>query len=88
VLLFVQENLTLMNAGIIPAVGKNKLRSAVVVIDAGEYLLIYAASMARAASVPGMGRRVGASFSTRAEAILKWFFGQADKAFGTVSNKR
>ncbi|MDR3145432.1 MAG: hypothetical protein LBU21_04075 [Treponema sp.] len=81
-LIFVQENITAMNVGIIPAVGKNRLRSAVAVIDAGPYLIIYAVSMARAASVPGMNRRVGASFSTRAEAILKWFAGRADRAFG------
>jgi hypothetical protein len=80
-LVFVQENLTSMNYGIIPAVGKNKLRSMVAVLDAGEYLVIYAVSMAKAASFPGMNERVGSSFSTRAEAILKWFRGQADKAF-------
>jgi hypothetical protein len=80
-LVFIQENLTSMNYGIIPAVGKNKLRSMVAVLDAGEYLLIYVVSMAKAASLPGMGERVGSSFSTRAEAILKWFRGQADNAF-------
>jgi hypothetical protein len=80
-LVFVQENLTTMNYGIIPAVRKNKLRSMVAVFDAGEYLLVYAVSMAKAAAVPGMGERVGNSFSARAEAILKWFSGQADKAF-------
>jgi hypothetical protein len=81
-LFFVQENISAMNAGIIPAVGKNRLRSVMAVIDAGPYLLIYVASMAKAASVPGMARRVGASFSNRTEAILKWFFGRADKVFG------
>jgi hypothetical protein len=80
-LVFVQENLTSMNYGIIPAVGKNKLRSMVAVLDAGEYLLIYVVSMAKAVSLPGMGERIGNSFSTRAEAILKWFGDQADKAF-------
>jgi hypothetical protein len=80
-LVFVQENLTGMNYGIIPAVGKNKLRSMVAVLDAGDYLLIYAVSMAKAASLPGMNERVGRSFSSRAEAILTWFTGQADKAF-------
>jgi hypothetical protein len=80
-LIFVQQNLTAMNAGIIPAVGKDKLRSVVAVLDAEEYLLIYAASMAKAVSFPGMGQRIGNSFSTRAEAILSWFSTQADKAF-------
>jgi hypothetical protein len=80
-LIFVQQNLTTLTYGIIPLVGKNKLRSVVAVIDAGEYLLIYAASMVKAASFPGMGQRVSASFSTRADAVQSWFAGQADKAF-------
>lgn len=83
-LVFVQENLTAMKAGIIPVVGKNKLRSAVAVIDAGEYLLIYVASMAETMMFPGIKERVGNSFSTRAEAILSWFSDQADQAFASV----
>jgi len=78
---FVQENLTAMTAGIIPAVGKNKFRSLLAVIDTGDSLLIYAAGMAKTASVPGMGDRIGASFTNRAKAILKWFAGRADKIF-------
>jgi hypothetical protein len=80
-LIFVQRNLTAMNAGIIPAVGKDKLRSVVAVIDAGDSLLIYAASMAKAVSLPGLGERIGNSFTNRAEAVLKWFAGRADRAF-------
>ena len=83
-LIFIQENLTSLTAGIIPAVGKNKLRSAVAVLDAGDYLLIYAASMAKAASLPGMKERIGNSFANRAEAIIHWFSDQADKAFAKV----
>ena len=78
---FVQENLTAMNAGIIPAIGKNKLHSLVAVIDSGDSLLIYAAAMAKTASVPGMGDRIGHSFTNRAKAILKWFTGRADGVF-------
>jgi hypothetical protein len=78
---FVQENLTAMTAGIIPAVGKNKFRSLLAVLDTGDFLLIYAAGMAKAASVPGMGDRIGASFTNRAKAILEWFAGRADKVF-------
>jgi hypothetical protein len=82
-LVFVQENLSALTAGPIPVVRRNKLRSVVAVFDAGEYLLVYIASMAKAASFPGMNERAGRSFSTRAEAILAWFSGQADKAFAT-----
>jgi hypothetical protein len=81
-LIFVQRNLTALNAGIIPAVGKNKLHSVVAVIDAGDSLLFYAAAMVKAVSLPGMGDRIGNSFTNRAEAMLKWFAGQADKVFG------
>jgi hypothetical protein len=81
-IIFIQQNLTALTAGIIPAVGKNKLRSTVAVFDAGEYLLVYAASMAKAASLPGMNERVGNSFANRAEAIFNWFSSQADRAFG------
>lgn len=83
-LVFVQENITAMNYGIIPAVGKSKLRSMIAVVDSGEYLVVYIASMARAAAVPGMGDRVGKSFSSRAEAMLSWFSGRADRAFARV----
>jgi len=78
---FVQENLTSMSAGIIPAIGKNKLHSVIAIIDCGDSLLIYAAAMAKTASVPGMGDRIGHSFTNRAKAILKWFAGRADEVF-------
>ena len=84
-LAFVQQNCTPLNAGIIPAVGKDKLRSVIAVIDAEAYLLIYMASMAKAASIPGINQRIGESFSTRADAIVRWFTGQADKAFAALT---
>ena len=79
-LIFIQQNLT-MTAGIIPAVRKNRLRSTVAIFDAGEYLLVYAVSMAKAAALPGLKDRVSNSFANRAEAVLSWFSAQADKAF-------
>ncbi|MCL2265476.1 MAG: hypothetical protein FWC22_05475 [Treponema sp.] len=76
---FAQENMTSMNIGIFPAIGKNNLRSVMSVFDCGDSILIYAVSMAKAASVPGMADRISSSFSSRAEAILKWFAGRLDK---------
>ena len=81
VLFFIQENMTSMSYGIIPAVGKNKLRSVLAVIDCGDSLLIYAVSMAKAASVPGMTDKIGNSFKNRADAVYKWFVSGADKLF-------
>jgi len=75
---FLQENITSLSYGIVPAVGKNKLRTVLAVIDCGDSLLIYAVSMAKAVSVPGISGKVGDSFRTRAEAVLGWFTGRAD----------
>ena len=80
-LVFTQQNLTSLTAGIIPAVSKNNLRSVVAILDIGEDLLVYAASMAKVVSFPGMNDRIGNSFYNRVEAILSWFSDQADKAF-------
>jgi hypothetical protein len=82
-LVFVQENLTTMNYKIVPAVRKHNLRSVVAVIDLGDALLVYAASFAKAASVPGMNDRIGDSFSTRVEAVYRWFASRADKALSS-----
>ncbi|MDR2897644.1 MAG: hypothetical protein LBU99_02435 [Spirochaetaceae bacterium] len=80
-MIFIQENLTAMNAGIIPAIGKNKLHSTAVIIDAGEQFLIYMVSMADTAVLPGISKRVSSSFSTRADAIVQWLIDQLDRAF-------
>jgi hypothetical protein len=82
IIFFMQENISSMNLGIIPAIGRNKFRTVMAVIDAENTLLVYAAAMAKTASVPGMGDRVGASFTNRVKAILKWFVGRADGVFG------
>jgi hypothetical protein len=81
VVFFVQENVTSLTVALFPAVGKGKLRTVIAVFDCGDALLIYVASMARVASIPGMGERIGNSFSNRAEAVLKWFSGRAELVF-------
>jgi hypothetical protein len=75
-----QPNITPLTVGIIRAVGRNNLRSTIAILDAGPYILVYATAMARAASVPGMRERVGNSFRTRTEAIIRWFSSRADIA--------
>jgi hypothetical protein len=79
-LILTQENITPLNAGIIRAVGRNNLRTTLAILDAGQYILVYSIAMAQAASVPGMRERVGNSFATRAQAIIQWFSGRADRA--------
>jgi hypothetical protein len=82
-LVFIQQNLTTLSLSVIPAVGKNNLRSVVAVLDAEDCLLVYAASFAKTVSVPGLKGRIGQSFSGRANAVLGWFIRQADKAFNS-----
>jgi len=79
-----QQNITALTVGIITAIGRNNLRSTIAILDAGEYILVYAASMVRAVSLPGMRERVGNSFATRTKAVIQWFTGRADKAFANV----
>jgi hypothetical protein len=86
-IIFSQENLTSFFYGIIPVVGKNKLRSTAAIFDAGDHILVYIASMANVASLPGMRDRIGNSFANRAEAIYKWFTGQADKSYRSVHSR-
>jgi hypothetical protein len=78
---FIQENVTSLSYSLVPAIGKGNLRSIMAVFDCGDSLLIYIASSAKAVSVPGMGERIGTSFSNRAEAILKWFINRAETVF-------
>lgn len=79
-IIFVQENVTALSYGIVPAIGRGNLRSIIAVIDCGDTILIYAISLARAASIPGMGDRVSSSFKNRIDAVLNWFTGRLDNA--------
>jgi len=81
IIYFIQENHTSMSAGIIPAIGRNRLRTVFALIDAGDSVLIYCAAMARTAPGPGMGDRIGSSFTNRAKAIIGWFNEQAGRVF-------
>ncbi|MCL2442370.1 MAG: hypothetical protein FWD13_02770 [Treponema sp.] len=73
---FIQENMTTLTYGIIPVIGRGNLRSVMGFIDCGDSILVYAASMSNAFSVPGVWGRISNSFSSRAEAVLNWFIGR------------
>ena len=77
----VQDNITGLTYGPVTVINKNKLRSVVAVFDCGPYLLVYAASMAKASMIPGMKQRAGESIFNRANALLLWFNQKADRAF-------
>jgi hypothetical protein len=72
-IIFTQTNCNALSYGIIPLAAKEKLRVLAAVLDAGPFFLIYAASMTRAPSFPGLKKKAGDSFASRAEALIKWF---------------
>jgi len=80
-MIFIQQNLTSLTYGIIPAVGKNRLNTVVAILDAEDFLLVYIGSMSKTASIPGMKERISNSFANRAEAVFHWFSDQADSVF-------
>jgi hypothetical protein len=68
-------NLTRMSYSIVPAVSPGGFRTRVLVIQADDAILFYAASTA---DVPGFLRtKMGESLSNRAEALFRWFTAQA-----------
>ena len=78
---FTQDNITALTIALIPVIKTGNLRTVMAVIDCGDSILIYAVSMAKALSVPGIRDRVSSSFSNRAEAVLGWFCGRLDSIF-------
>jgi len=78
---FTQDNVTALTIALIPVIGSGNLKTVMAVIDCGDSILIYAVSMAKALSVPGIGDRIGNSFSNRAQAVLNWFRGRLNNTF-------
>ncbi|OHE62123.1 MAG: hypothetical protein A2Z99_10920 [Treponema sp. GWB1_62_6] len=86
-ILFSQENLTAMNYGILPILGKRRLRTMVAVIDTADALVVYCISAAKASLLPGLDGKVRDSFSNRADALFSWFGVHAEKALTTTPVK-
>jgi len=64
-------NLTKMSYGVIPVAAPGELSTRLLVIQAGDAILFYAASGAKA---PGLfSGKLGDSFANRAEALFRWF---------------
>ncbi|MDR0322243.1 MAG: hypothetical protein LBI28_12145 [Treponema sp.] len=80
-LFFTQENVTALSYGIVRVIGRGNLRSVMAVIDCGDSILIYSASMAKAVSLPGASERVSNSISNRASAVLNWFINRLNREF-------
>jgi hypothetical protein len=69
-----QTNCGTLRYGIIPIASKESVRVLAAVIDAGEQLLVYAASSAASLPpIPAVSRKAADSFAARADALLDWF---------------
>jgi hypothetical protein len=66
---------------LVPVIGKNNLHSVVALLDAGPYLLIYSASLARVVMLPGIRDQMNTSIGNRTAALLEWFSRRADAAY-------
>jgi len=84
---FIQKNETSMNYGMLPILGKGKLRSVVVIMDTDDALLVYAASMVRSMMIPGVEGKIRSSFSNRADAVFSWFADQALSVMNASTEK-
>jgi len=77
----IQDNITALTIAFVPVIGRGHLKSVIAIIDCGDSILVYAVSIAKAVSVPGLMSRVVSSFSNRVEAVLSWFTGRLDNTF-------
>jgi hypothetical protein len=76
-----QQNISTVTLAFVPVIGKHNLRSVVALLDAGPYLLIYSASLARAVMLPGIRDQMNTSIGNRTAALLAWFSKRADIAY-------
>jgi hypothetical protein len=66
-------NLSVLRYAFVPLIGKNKLRTLVLVLPLKEGILVYGLSAASAFLLPGMEARTLESLSNRADALFAWF---------------
>jgi hypothetical protein len=82
-----QENVSTITLAFVPVAGKRNLRSVVALLDAGEYLLLYSVSLARAVLLPGMKDQMYTSIGNRTAAYLAWFSRRADIAYAKTGRE-
>lgn len=76
---FFSTNLDSLKYGIIRVIKPENLRIALLVHDLGDYLLVYNLTRAEFLAVPGMEKKLNASFSSRADAMYGWFIDEYEQ---------
>lgn len=77
---FFSTNIDSLFYGIFRIIRSGNLRIALVVHDLGDYLLVYNLTRADFLAVPGMEKKLNASFSSRADAVYTWFIDEYEKS--------
>ncbi len=76
---FFSNNIDPLYYTIAKIVEPDKLHVSLVIQDFGDYLLVYGLTKANFAAIPGLDSKLNASFSTRTEALYKWFIKEYEK---------
>jgi hypothetical protein len=76
---FYSKNRETLSYAIFDLIDPEALRTSLVVYDMGDYLLIYNLTRVSFTAIPGMESKIKASFTTRAEAVYKWFISEYEK---------
>lgn len=76
---FYSKNIDSLYYGIFRIIRSGNLRIALVIHDLGDYLLVYNLTRADFLAVPGMEKKLNASFSSRADAVYAWFIDEYEK---------
>ena len=76
---FFSENLEPMSLSFIKLIDPENLHVSLVVYDMGDSLLVYGLTCADFPAIPGLESKLSASFSTRADAVYKWFISEYEK---------
>lgn len=76
---FFSTNIDSLKYGFIRIIKPGNLRIALLVHDLGDYILVYNLTRAEFLAVPGMEKKLNASFSSRADAVYGWFVNEYEQ---------
>ena len=76
---FFSQNAEPMNYTVVKVLDTGRLRVSLIVQDFGDFLLVYGLTRADFPAVPAIEGHLNSSFTTRAEAVYKWFIREYEK---------
>lgn len=77
---FYSRNIDSLKYSLLKLINPERMRISLVVQDLGDYMLIYSLTRVDFFAVPGIEGKINASFTTRAEAVYKWFIDEYERS--------